>query len=1050
MQNFYVLGKTDGIRTIIVIESNVMYFLNGNIRSIQLKSSHKNKTVCDVEHVIEKNANGESIDHYYIFDVLSYMGNSLTLTPTENRVSYINKIIDMSEGHIKVKSMVSLTSNYKSEISDLWQKEQSHGLYEVDGLVFTPKDGMYRSMRSWKWKPLSHMSIDFLLKKSPSSLNGIYPYNVIEGYTLMLLFSGINKSLFDKLKLQQLPKYKELFPGMKLYHNFPIQFSPSNEPFAYLYYHPDDSNFSVDEISNNVCEFRRIDTKDNLDNPSNRGFKWDIMRIRTDRKTELVRGNYFGNNFYIAEYTWQNYENPLTFDDLIISSSEYMDRGYFQEEKSEMYRSMTAYNSYIKGQLLKPYHKSDWIVDLAAGKGQDMFRVSNAEIKNALFIDSDAQALSELISRKHDFERGISKLNTRIYTKLIDLKSDHDKILSQLKSMSIPIGGIDVIMCNFAIHYLLSTPDNLRNLIKLISNLLKPGGHFFFTSFNGDTVFKTLGKNDSWDIREGEVLKYSIKKKFTSNKLEPTGQLIDVLLPFSKGKYYEEYLVNYEYIIKEFKLNGFDFNSKGDFGEYMTGFTNDVKKHASNLSENDKQFLQLYGYVVLQKKHKSGGTSSSKLVKDCKIEIANKYPDKKIFVSKFKDVRGKEPIEIVNDITECLPYNDKSEIIKSSVHIGQRKLFLSEMQFLTKHNKGICIYAGSSPSNKTHYLSTLFPDIKFVLIDPNKFDIKLPNNKSHRQEPHKDIIHIYSHFETNSNTYDKFNNKRMSDLDDDQYKSIIEFIKDSDYKIYIIEDYMNIRDAGIFKTFEDFVFISDIRSNSSKDGYPLDSDIYWNMSMMYNWIVAMSPIESMLKHRMPYSNGNNEDILNPLYEDDFKLSKQYGIDFKNDYIEGVSRMSKSVLYIQAWAGISSTEVRMHIKRDDINTIITYDIKDIECKFNYYNSINRPWLFHNNNNSDKLIGFCHCGDCSLENKIISDYLEKMKSELNVKDVVQYLGKVTNRPLINIHKFNIWENLLNNPQKFKEAISYVKSSIINNTKKPEYKTLYKKHRGDKGKE
>ena len=86
-----------------------------------------------------------------------------------------------------------------------------------------------------------------------------------------------------------------------------------DEPFAYIYYHPDDSKFSKDDVLNNVCEFRRVDL-------NTEEHKWDLMRVRTDRKMELDRGNYFGNGFYIAEYTWQNYQNPLRFEDLIISN----------------------------------------------------------------------------------------------------------------------------------------------------------------------------------------------------------------------------------------------------------------------------------------------------------------------------------------------------------------------------------------------------------------------------------------------------------------------------------------------------------------------------------------------------------------------------------------------------------------------------------------------------------------------------------------------------------------------------------------------------------
>jgi SAM-dependent methyltransferase len=404
---------------------------------------------------------------------------------------------------------------------------------------------------------------------------------------MLFLFCGINKQLYDKLRIVPVKGYKKIFPRQMMYNYFPIQFCPSDNPFAYIYQHPNDSVVSVDDILNSVCEFRRD------------GDKWIFMRIRTDRNIELERGNYFGNGFYVAEYTWLNYQNPLLFNDMILSNSEYMDMGYFKEEKSQKHKAATAFNSFVKGTLLNGFKGSTWLIDLAAGRGQDMFRVSNANINNALFIDNDAQALSELVSRKHDFQRGIKRLNTRIFTKLINLKDDYKKNIDAIKQIGVPIGGVDVIMCNFAIHYLIPTPASIRNLIYLIKSLLKPGGHFFFTSFDGQSVFNKLIDGD-WNAREGEVLQYSIKKKYKSNTIMPTGQQVDVLLPFSRGEYYTEYLVNYEYLIKQFNINGFTTEKTGNFKQFLKEFKD--QKNYKNLNANDIEFIKLYAYAIFRKK----------------------------------------------------------------------------------------------------------------------------------------------------------------------------------------------------------------------------------------------------------------------------------------------------------------------------------------------------------------------------------------------------------------------------------------------------------------
>lgn len=578
IKNYFLLDKADGVRALLKIEESTMYALTDELKTYSLSEAWDKVTVFDAEYIKDTNK-------YYVFDVLVFKGKNLTKEPTSTRVSYIHKIVDADE-HLVAKNITSLTDNYKKEISRVYEEGKKTDYY-IDGIIFTPKDEPYKKMKSWKWKPLHDMSIDFLVKSVPAGLIGVTPYTAKDNHTMMFLFCGINKQLYDKLRLTPVAGYKKIFPHQSMYNYFPIQFSPSDSPFAYIYYHPNDSKFSVDDVLNKVAEFRWVDDK------------WDLMRIRTDRTMDLERGGYFGNSFYVAEYTWLNYQNPLNFGDLIISNSEYMDMGYFKEEKAMKYKPVTAFNSFVKGTLINKYKNSTWLVDLAAGKGQDVFRVSGADITNALFIDSDSQALSELISRKHDFQRGIKRLNTRIFTKTLDLNNPYETNIDAITRLGVPIGLIDVVMCNFALHYLISTPDNIRNIIHLVKTLLKPGGAFFFTSFDGRKVFDLL-KDGNWDAREGEVLKYSIKKKYSSDKLEATGQQIDVMLPFSRGECYTECLVNYEYVLKQFTLNGFIVEKQDSFQSLLPMFKKE--KYYKDLTTYDKQYIGLYSYVVLKKR----------------------------------------------------------------------------------------------------------------------------------------------------------------------------------------------------------------------------------------------------------------------------------------------------------------------------------------------------------------------------------------------------------------------------------------------------------------
>lgn len=448
----------------------------------------------------------------------------------------------------------------------------------------------------------------------------------------------------------------------------------------------------------------------------------------------------------------------------------------------------------------------------------------------------------------------------------------------------------------------------------------------------------------------------------------------------------------------------------------------------------DIYYKNKYLYNII-KNTQYGGNSLENVIDN----IANKYKYKNDFRKHFNESNKikHKPIIMFSDIEHKLKYHTDNKIIKPTVHIGQRKLFLSELQFLTEYNKNNCIYTGAAPGNKTHMLSKLFPNIKFILVDPNKFDIKIENNISHRKIKHKDIIHLYHDYPTKSNIYN--NNKRLTLYTNKEKIKLKKFIINSSYKIFIIEDYMNDIYAKLFKDM-DLTFISDIRSNIDNDGQPTDFDIYWNYSMMYNWINILKPLCSMIKFRHIYKKNTNIDNIHS-YMDEFNTSKKFGLDFIKDIKNNTLRFSKGKLYIQAWAGQVSTEMRLWIKQQDINNIIEYDNKEIEDKLFYFYTINRGYCYHYNDSVSKSLSFCNCNDCSLENVIWKNYIIKNKiRNKSVHSLVKELDIITNRPLNKVHLFNIYKN---NDSKF---INYVYNKLKNYIGK--YK-VYGKQKGNTGK-
>lgn len=406
-------------------------------------------------------------------------------------------------------------------------------------------------------------------------------------------------------------------------------------------------------------------------------------------------------------------------------------------------------------------------------------------------------------------------------------------------------------------------------------------------------------------------------------------------------------------------------------------------------------------------------------------------------------------IECVSDIPTYLAYAPGRKIKKPNNHNGQRKLALSEIQFLTKsiseyRDVKICLYVGSAPSNKTFMLAELFPTIKFILIDPNKFRIMIPDAKgrliSHRRIDHPDIIHMNSMYPSDSIAWKGKSVFGLNDIDDNEIEKMINFtVNDTKHRIYIIEDYFTAKLADLYeKTGVPMFFISDIRSNVQNATTPMDIDIVWNSSLVFNWMSKIKPARSMIKFRIPFMGDDSVKKTHDQFELDFAESKDYGIDFVADHLKKKFVFPKGKLYIQAWQPKSSTELRIHIDKSDLATFTEYDPTRIEGLINYYNLIERTYITHHNPNSSMKLCFCKCNDCGIENRIWSDYVSQINDDHSVLYHVKNMDVITGRPLCKMHKNTIYSRITQRKI----------DKIINNINLDYGKTTVKYNKGNRG--
>jgi cap2 methyltransferase len=219
----------------------------------------------------------------------------------------------------------------------------------------------------------------------------------------------------------------------------------------------------------------------------------------------------------------------------------------------------------------------------------------------------------------------------------------------------------------------------------------------------------------------------------------------------------------------------------------------------------------------------------------------------------------------VNDLPNNLNYREHIyEERKLHLHKGQYKLYLSELDFLTDYVNFnyIVIYVGAAPGHHINELYDKFKqfNLEYHLYDVNYFDSNLQLKKN---------IKIFNEYFTNDHC-EKYKNNNV-------------------------------------------LFISDIRK--IEDMSTIETDVSIDMKYQMDWVLAIKPIASMLKFRLPYSS---DKIVN--------------------YLDGDLR-------IQAYAPNSTTESRLVSVYP--YKIKQYNPKELEDRMFYLNKIIRYWYHYDN-------------------------------------------------------------------------------------------------------
>lgn len=614
--NYYVTHKADGLRSLLHLNPTNSYLITSNdIVPILTKSN--SDIILDCEYIVEK-----SKSTVLVFDIL-YNDEDVTNLTLETRLSTIDALFKTYKDefkkekiHIERKHYVRITDDVEDSFKII---KRSPFDYPEDGYILSSNDTYFKT-KHYKIKP--HNTIDFLAIKLPKQLVKNVEFPPKKDHTLYILFVGIRVKLLDKLRIYRMKHYRKLVGDINSSEYVPIQFSPSDNPSAYLWYVPNKLSKELDgymgmhsDPARNSWIIVELEPVFVDGNPNN--FTWKYHGVRTDRINEP---NYYGNDFVkVAEDNWFVSQNPLLLESMHIPPDV-----YFSTTKAEIYKAQVHSVSYGKSKLIseaKEMIPNLFVFDLAAGKGQDLHRYMDQEYEKGLFLDIDRTAIASLIHKRYDLMKSeyynTKKFRTNVGVQ--DLTRPSSDVLNEIKHFFVPEKP-GLIICNLAIHYLIFDQKHLLNFISLVKKSLHKDGYFIYTTFDGKKINSLFDKtdkieggvekvksdaiqiNDEWIVYEDEVVKYRIIKHYKGNKLENFGQKISVKLPFSGSDMYQEHLVNIDFVNGEFIKHGFEIVRVGSMGDYIEEIAELNPRLYNKLSVDDKKYIDLYGYCILKLK----------------------------------------------------------------------------------------------------------------------------------------------------------------------------------------------------------------------------------------------------------------------------------------------------------------------------------------------------------------------------------------------------------------------------------------------------------------
>ena len=526
--SFVWLEKTDGMHNNIIIENNKAYsIIKGKPTYLFDISGDKfiKRSILDTEFYQGK---------YYIFDAAMIDGEDISMKYFIDRMDMAEELLSKTDVNMFVLKEYYEIESWEKLLSFIDNHTSPLTGNVIDGVVCQRIDKPYfvtpKDPACFKLKRKVMNTIDFYLR-----------YQKDDGIFYLYLYGPYTEYLFNLKKIPRINKYMMAHTGIDTSERLPKSMytlfaSPYGEGLhkfiprdnwdtnGYFTENINEINELMKNISSNPLSFDKAIIEMSLADDG-----WVPMRVRDDKE--------FSNGYYIGLMNCGTIFSPVTGKD-----SYFAKKFAFDEKITNPYHDINqVMRKYIIEHSINSLGKTRLnILDLAGGRGGDELSLFHAGGTNIFAADADRDALVQYVNRTSRTSRlqwtkllpsttdlaGKSIFINAIYTML---GKNNDDYIREIKSrFEYPQDGFDIILMNYAIHYICYSHECIKALNKMIQELLKPGGLFIFSCFDGDMIMNDIKKSGNDEL---QLKTFKIKLIEPQMESDPDAQWANMPLP---------------------------------------------------------------------------------------------------------------------------------------------------------------------------------------------------------------------------------------------------------------------------------------------------------------------------------------------------------------------------------------------------------------------------------------------------------------------------------------------------------------------------------------